>query len=94
MITDDETAKIAKLGRLALSPEEVQRFAKDLSEILDYAHQLNELDLQGVDPLSHVQAATNVFRADEIETPLSVDEGLMNAPKREGRFIQVPLIIE
>ncbi len=93
-ISKKEVERIAHLARLDLTEAEKDRFADQLSQILDHVEQLNELDTEGVEPTFHVIEMTNVFRNDRETPSLSRDETLGNAPQTDGRFFLVPRIIE
>ncbi len=90
----DEVAYVAKLARLALTPEETEQYAEQLSRIFSYIEQLNELDTSQVEPTSHMLSLSNVFREDKVQPSLPTDKVLENAPQREGTLFQVPDIIE
>ncbi|OFX23869.1 MAG: asparaginyl/glutamyl-tRNA amidotransferase subunit C [Anaeromyxobacter sp. RBG_16_69_14] len=92
----DEVRRIAVLARLKLSPEEEQLFRGQLSAILDYVEQLKELDVSGVEPMTHALAAGDLppLRDDVVRPSLSPEEALANAPAREGTCFKVPRIIE
>ena len=92
----DEVRRIAVLARLKLSPEEEQVFQGQLSAILDYVAQLNELDVKDVEPMTHALAAGEVagLREDAVRPSLGPDVALANAPAREGTWFKVPRIIE
>jgi aspartyl-tRNA(Asn)/glutamyl-tRNA(Gln) amidotransferase subunit C len=94
MLNEDDVAKIAKLSALKLSPEQVTKYTHELSNILGYMDNLNKINVDNVKPTSHVHGSTNFFREDKAQQPLSIEEGLNNAPDRSGRFIRVPIIIE
>ena len=64
MIDREQVLHVAKLARLRLSDDEVERMAGELSKILEYVETMNELDLEGVEPTSHVVDLTNVLRED------------------------------
>lgn len=85
---------LAHLARIQLSPEEIQRFAGQLDEILDHVEKLKGLNTEGVPPTSHVLSLSNVFREDRVRPSLKPDEALANAPDKEGPFFRVPKIIE
>jgi len=93
-ITVEEVEHVAKLARLAFSPEEMALCTKQLDSILSYADKLGELDTTGVEPTSHVLPIKNVFKTDEPRPSLTPDEALSNAPDRSGDFYRVPKIIE
>ena len=65
MIDREQVLHVAKLARLELSEEEVERMAEELSGILDHIEKISELDLEGVPPTSHVVEVENALRADE-----------------------------
>ena len=85
---------IAGLARLKLSPAEIERYAKELTAIVGYIEQLNELDTKNVEPTYHVVPAKNVFRKDETKTSFTPDELLSSAPDHDQHAIRVPKIIE
>jgi len=89
-ISRDEVLHVARLARLELSEAEVERFAEQLSAILEAVGKVSELDLEGVEPTAHPLELANVWAADEPRLCLSVDEALANAPDREGGSFRVP----
>jgi aspartyl-tRNA(Asn)/glutamyl-tRNA(Gln) amidotransferase subunit C len=92
----EEVRRIAALARLRLGAEEERTFAVQLSAILDHVRQLEELDVSGVEPMTHALAAgeSPALRPDVVEPGLSPDEALAGAPAREGTCFKVPRIIE
>ena len=92
----DDVRHIAALARLQLTPEEEPRMAAQLSAILDYVRQLEELDVSGVEPMTHALAAgeDTPLREDEVLPRLPPEQALANAPAREGTTFKVPRIIE
>jgi len=90
----DEVRRIAVLARLELSPEEEQLFQGQLSAVLNYVAQLNELDVSGVEPMTHALAEATPLRPDEVRPSLPPEEAVRAAPAREGTFFKVPRIIE
>jgi aspartyl-tRNA(Asn)/glutamyl-tRNA(Gln) amidotransferase subunit C len=89
-ISRDDVLHVARLARLALSEEEIERFGGQLNAILEAVGKVSELDLGDVEPTSHPLALVNVFGADEPRPSLPVDEALRNAPEREADFFRVP----
>ena len=85
---------LAYLARIQLTPQELERFAGQLDEILAYVEKLKTAQTQGVAPTSHVLELSNVFREDKVEPSLPTEKVLANAPDREGLFFKVPQIIE
>jgi aspartyl-tRNA(Asn)/glutamyl-tRNA(Gln) amidotransferase subunit C len=91
-ITRDEVLHVAKLARLALSEEEVERFRGQLSAILEAVGKVSELDLEGVPATSHPLDLVNVLAEDEPRPCLSREEALANAPDPEDGFFGVPAV--
>lgn len=89
-----DVSHIAHLARLELSKEELERFSKQLSDILSYMEKLNELDTSNIEPTSHVIPLKNVLREDLVAPSLLPDDALKNAPDRTDNFFSVPRIIE
>lgn len=89
-VTPEEILRIASLAKLKLTEEEVETYTAQFNEILDYMDQLNELDTENVEPLSHVLELVNVTREDEEGPSLSRKEALSNAPESDGEFFIVP----
>jgi aspartyl-tRNA(Asn)/glutamyl-tRNA(Gln) amidotransferase subunit C len=89
-ITREQVAHVARLARLALTEEELERFGEQLSAILEAVGKVAELDLADVPPTSHPLDLVNVFGEDESHASLTLDEALANAPDPEGGFFAVP----
>ena len=80
-IIDDETIEyVGILAKLELSGEEKEQAKADMGRMLDYIDKLNELDTEGVEPMSHLFPVTNVFREDEVTNTDNRDKILKNAP--------------
>ena len=92
----EEVRRIASLARLELSPDEEQRFARQLSAILGYVRELEALDVSGIEPMTHALAAGEapVGRADEVQPGLGAEVAVAAAPERVGTHFKVPRIIE
>ncbi len=86
--------KVAKLARLELTSEELDRYGAQLSAILDYIAKLEKLDVASLEPLAHAVDTSNVFRADEAKPSLPREGALQNAPEKTDDFFIVPKIIE
>ena len=85
---------VAMLARITLSEEETEIFGRQLSDIVEYIEQLNEIDTNDIEPTSHVMPLTNVFREDIIRASLPRVDMLKNAPDSNEKFYVVPKIIE
>jgi aspartyl-tRNA(Asn)/glutamyl-tRNA(Gln) amidotransferase subunit C len=87
VIDRDQVLHVARLARLRLSDQEVERMSSELSSILDHVEKINELDLDGVAPTSHVVALENVLRPDEPRPSWPREQILAEAPDvAEGGF--------
>jgi aspartyl-tRNA(Asn)/glutamyl-tRNA(Gln) amidotransferase subunit C len=94
IISKEEVKHVAMLSRLQLGEEDLSKFQKQLSDILDYIAQLNEVDTRDTLPTSHVLSSMkNVFREDELKESLPAEDALSNAPARHKNFFEVPKII-
>ena len=89
-ISRDEVLHVARLARLALTDEEVERLGAQLNAILEAVGKVSELDLEGVEPTAHPLDLVNVWAEDEPGPSLAVQDALANAPEREGGFFKVP----
>lgn len=89
-ISREEVLHVARLARLELSDEEVERFREQLSAILEAVGKVSELDLEGVPPTSHPHDVVNVLGEDEPHKTLTLDQVFANAPDRSGDLFRVP----
>lgn len=91
-----EVEHIAKLAKLDLDSAEKDLYTEQFNVILDYIHRLNELELESVEPTTHVQFLKNVFRKDEVKRSgvEFLKMALEAAPERENTFFKVPAVIE
>jgi aspartyl-tRNA(Asn)/glutamyl-tRNA(Gln) amidotransferase subunit C len=90
MIEREQVLHVAKLARLRLSDEEVERMVGELSGILEHVDRIGKLDLEGVEPTSHVVELKNVLRADEPRPSLPRDVALASAPEPQEGAFRVP----
>jgi aspartyl-tRNA(Asn)/glutamyl-tRNA(Gln) amidotransferase subunit C len=90
MITPEDVKKIASLSRIYLRHDELEHLAKDLENI----NQLEKLDVTSIEPTSHVLPLKNVYRDDIVETPLTCEQALKNAPAQDRKHFKVPKVIE
>ena len=89
-ITREEVLHVAKLARLELTGEEVERLTGELGAILEAVGKVAELDLSDVPPTSHPLELVNAWREDEPRDSLGLDEVFANAPQRDGDLFRVP----
>jgi aspartyl-tRNA(Asn)/glutamyl-tRNA(Gln) amidotransferase subunit C len=90
MIDRDQVLHVARLARLRLSDEELERMPAELSKILEHVELMNQLDLEGVEPTSHVVELQNVLREDEPRPSLPRDKALQGAPDVANGGFRVP----
>jgi aspartyl-tRNA(Asn)/glutamyl-tRNA(Gln) amidotransferase subunit C len=90
MLDRDQVLHVARLARLELTADEVDRMADELSKVLDHIEAIRELDLEGVPPTSHVVDVTNVLRADDPSPSLPREVILAAAPEPLNDGFGVP----
>jgi aspartyl-tRNA(Asn)/glutamyl-tRNA(Gln) amidotransferase subunit C len=90
VIDRDQVLHVARLARLRLSDEEVERMSDELSSILEHVERISELDLEGVEPTSHVVDVENVLRPDEPRPSLDRERALAPAPDATADGFRVP----
>lgn len=93
-VTKDDVKKVARLARIRVADEALEPLSKELSGILDWIEQLNEVDVDGVEPMTSVVDAKLPMRADEVTDGNRQDEVLANAPRTEDGFFVVPKSVE
>lgn len=98
MLTEKDIQHIAQLARIRLTKNEMERFKKELSSVLDYINKLNELDTEKVEPLYQTTGLVNSVRKDEHRGDFSMDENLNQkligqAPHRQDRFVKVKSVL-
>lgn len=89
-ITDETIDYVGILAKLELSPEEKEQAKKDMTNMLDYVGKLNELDTEGVEPMSHTFSVHNVFREDVVVNGDDRENMLANAPDKKDGAYKVP----
>ncbi len=95
MQVDEETVRrIARLARIKVSDEEVKALEGELSGILEWVRQLDEVDTSAVEPMTRVTPMTLKMRADVVTDGGKADDIVANAPAREDHFFVVPKVVE
>ncbi len=92
MINKEEVKHVAKLARLELTDEEVNKYSQQLGSILKYVEQMNEIDTTGIEPMPHAIPVYNVMREDVVKYEQTKEELMANAPFEEDGFFRVPKI--
>lgn len=93
-LTPEQVEKVAELARLELTPQEKERYAEQLSAVLDYFSMLNTLDTVNVSPTTHALMLKNVLRDDIVEPSLTQEQVLSLVPQIAGEFVAVPRAFE
>jgi len=93
-ITRAEVEHVARLARLALREDELDRLTGQMDAILGYVEQLNELDTEGIIPTAHAVPMENAFRDDEVKSSIGIEKALQNAPAAAESAFKVPKVIE
>jgi aspartyl-tRNA(Asn)/glutamyl-tRNA(Gln) amidotransferase subunit C len=94
LLTPADVRKVARLARLELSEAEVETYARQLGQVLQYIDRLAEVDTDGVEPMAHAIEVANVLRSDVAAPSLPREAALANAPKADGRYFLVPPILD
>lgn len=95
MNLDKETVeKLAHLARLEFSESEKEEMLQDMNKITAFVEKINELDLEGVDPLIYMTEEGNLLREDEVNNEVTRDEALKNAPSRDTDYFRVPKVLK
>jgi len=90
----DEVEHVSRLARIRLKEQEISKFSKELSSILEYMELLDELETRDVSPTVHTLSITNALRADNNRPSVSQKEALLNAPSVSNGMFSVPKVIE
>lgn len=92
--TDLNIDHVAKLARLALTPEEKDRFSQQLGDVLHHIEALAKVDVSEVEPTAHAFPLYNVWQEDVAQPGLPVERALQNAPAQRDNMIVVPKVVE
>ncbi len=93
-IDNDTLAKMAHLARLEVDPKDAAKTLDDMNGILAFVETLNEVNTDGVEPLTTMSNEVNALREDEIKPHLSHERALKNAPKKDSDYFLVPKVLE
>ena len=86
--------KLASLSKLKFTKEELDLISKDMSKMVDFINQLDEIDTEGVEPLIHVNEGFNNWREDEIREMLDQKEALSNSPINDSTYFKLPKVLD
>jgi aspartyl-tRNA(Asn)/glutamyl-tRNA(Gln) amidotransferase subunit C len=93
-VTDALTDQLAHLARLQFNVTEKAEIKNDLQRMIAFVEKLDELNLEGIEPLLHMTEESNVLREDVVSGSISREEALRNAPGHDGQFFKVPKVIK
>jgi aspartyl-tRNA(Asn)/glutamyl-tRNA(Gln) amidotransferase subunit C len=93
-INRDVLDKIAHLARLEFDEKDVEKMMNDMTAIVNWMEKLNEVDTEGVEPLTTMSNEVNSLREDEVKPHLQHEEALKNAPKKDSDYFRVPKVLE
>ncbi|MCC7402312.1 MAG: Asp-tRNA(Asn)/Glu-tRNA(Gln) amidotransferase subunit GatC [Chitinophagaceae bacterium] len=93
-VNDALIDKLANLAKLKFEDAEKEEIKKDLQKMIGFVEKLNELDLEGAEPLLHMSDEVNVLREDEVKGSISREDALKNAPVHDEQFFKVPKVIK
>ena len=92
-VNDPLVEKLARLSRLRFDDAEKVEIKNDLQRMIGFVEKLNELNLEGVEPLQHMSEEVNILREDKVEGSISREDALKNAPYHDEQFFKVPKVI-
>ena len=93
-LNNETITKIAHLARLEVNDSEREVLMEDMNKILSFMEKLNELDTTGVEPLIYLTNEVNVYREDEVQKEITVEEALQNSPNQDGVYFRIAKVID
>ncbi|MCJ7444135.1 MAG: Asp-tRNA(Asn)/Glu-tRNA(Gln) amidotransferase subunit GatC [Methanotrichaceae archaeon] len=93
MITKEDVKHISWLASIEINENETEEFVEQFNSILEYFHQLDEVETETIEPTYRVVDLSNVFRTDLVLKSLSQEESLINAPRQESGYFKSPRIV-
>ena len=93
-VSKEDVKHIAKLSKLNLTQEELEKYTNELSSIVDFANELSNISVEGIKPTAHILDIKNVFRKDEVQPSYDREEILKNAPSKDAGCVSVPKVVE
>lgn len=92
-IEKEQIQHIADLANLTITDEELEKYTLDMSNMVDFATQLNELDTENIDVTTSILGEFNIFRKDELKQSFDTHELLKNAPESQDGMFKIPKVI-
>ena len=93
-INQNVISKLARLSKLKFNEDEMKLISNDLSKMLEFINQLQDLDTEGIDPLIHVNEEINNWREDQVQDMISQEEALSNSPVKDGTYFKLPKVLD
>ena len=93
-ITIEEVKHIAKLSKLNIPDNELEYYSSEMDKLINHFNILSKVDTSNVEPMTHVNAMTNVYREDKSKESLTTKEAIKNSSETFGQFIKIPKIID
>ncbi len=93
-ISRQEVEKLASLSRLQLDATAIDEMQGDINKMLLFVDKINELDLEGIEPLAYMSDEVNVLRADAVHQEITHQEALKNAPDKDTDYFRVPKVLK
>lgn len=93
-VSNEEVLHIANLSKLYVADDKLEKYTKDLSNVVDLANSLSEVDISDINPTNHILDIKNIFRKDEVSSSYSREDILKNAPEAQGGCVSVPKVVE
>lgn len=93
-IDKDTLNKMAHLSRLEINDKDVDKILQDMNKFVAFVEKLNEVDTDGVEPLTTMSHEVNMLREDEVKPHIDHDYALKNAPKKDADYFRVPKVLE
>ena len=87
-------AKLSSLSKLKFNKEETELISKDLSKMVKFINQLNELETDGIEPLIHMNEEINNWREDKLGEVLSQEKALTNSPVQDSTYFKLPKVLD
>jgi len=93
-LNKEMVAKLSKLAQLEFNPEEAESIRLDLQQMIGFVEKLNEINTDGILPLTHISKTENSLREDVVQGSVATETALSNAPERLDQFFTVPKVIK
>lgn len=93
-ISKDDVKNLAHLSRLDLDDASIEEMQGDMNKMLTFVEKINELEIKDIKPMTYMNDAVNVLRADDVEHKITHEESLKNAPDKNSDYFKVPKVLK